>query len=115
MSTYSEKLKDPKWQKKRLEIFQRDNWQCKNCGSKEKTLNVHHCWYYYGKKDPWEYDDKSLVTLCENCHKDEEKMRESAEGDLLTVLRQGGYTWLDIYELTELVLNAGKKLRMDDM
>ena len=24
--SYSDKLKDPRWQRKRLEIFERDNW-----------------------------------------------------------------------------------------
>jgi hypothetical protein len=28
---------------------------------------VHHT-YYDGWKDPWDYDDESLRTLCENCH-----------------------------------------------
>jgi len=27
MSAYSEKLKDPRWQKKRLEVFQRDGFR----------------------------------------------------------------------------------------
>ncbi len=32
-----------------------------------KGLNVHHKYYVYGKK-PWEYEEKALVTLCEDCH-----------------------------------------------
>ena len=31
---YSEKLKDPRWQKKRLEILERDNFRCQYCGDK---------------------------------------------------------------------------------
>lgn len=32
-------------------------------------LNIHHNYYIQGLK-PWEYeDDKALITLCENCHK----------------------------------------------
>ena len=38
--TYLEKLKDPRWQKKRLEILERDGWKCMACGEKEKTLRV---------------------------------------------------------------------------
>jgi 5-methylcytosine-specific restriction endonuclease McrA len=30
--TYSELLKSPKWQKKRLEIMSRDKFTCKKCG-----------------------------------------------------------------------------------
>jgi len=67
MRKYSEKLKDPRWQKRRLEIFNRDNWTCQKCGSTTKTLNVHHKGYIYGL-DPWEYDDEYLVTVCEDCH-----------------------------------------------
>lgn len=63
---YSEKLRDPRWQKKRLEIFGRDNWTCVSCGCKDKPLNVHHL--TYRKCDPWEYPDELYQTLCEDCH-----------------------------------------------
>lgn len=46
--TYKEKLKDPRWQKKRLEIFDRDGWKCVECGDKDSTLNVHHIFYLSG-------------------------------------------------------------------
>lgn len=67
MSDYFEKLKDPRWQKKRLEIFERDGWRCKECYSKEKTLHVHHLFYLKGK-EPWEIPNGFLITLCEDCH-----------------------------------------------
>lgn len=63
--TYSEKLKDPRWQKLRLEVFQRDNFTCLACGSKDKTLCVHHL-EYNGR--PWEADMAMLETLCNDCH-----------------------------------------------
>jgi hypothetical protein len=63
--TYQDKLKDPRWQKKRLEILERDNWTCQCCGSKTKTLNVHHINY---KADPWEVENCDVQTLCEDCH-----------------------------------------------
>jgi hypothetical protein len=65
--SYSELLKDPRWQKKRLEILNRDNFQCRNCHSKIKTLHVHHQYYIKGN-DPWEYDDNALISLCDQCH-----------------------------------------------
>lgn len=65
--SYSEKLKNPRWQKKRLEIMKRDNFKCRLCGDTETTLNVHHLTYTNGN-DPWEYDNKELITLCEHCH-----------------------------------------------
>ncbi len=64
---YLEKLKDPRWQKKRLEIFKRDGWKCKSCGSADKTLHVHHLFYFRGK-EPWEINSGFLLTLCEDCH-----------------------------------------------
>lgn len=65
--TYSEKLKDPRWQKKRLEIMSRDGFQCINCSSKTSTLTVHHFYYISGRM-PWEYPDQSMATLCHDCH-----------------------------------------------
>lgn len=65
MKTYSEKLRDPRWQRKRLEIMQRDNFTCKRCGSTDKPLCVHH-WRYTG--EPWEIGNRDLDTLCDDCH-----------------------------------------------
>lgn len=64
---YLEKLKSPKWQKKRLEILERDNFSCRCCGNSESSLHVHHTKYIVNT-DPWEYENESLITLCENCH-----------------------------------------------
>lgn len=63
--SYSEKLKDPRWQRKRLEIMQRDNFKCKICCSGTTTLNIHHKSY---RGEPWEQDNSELETLCEDCH-----------------------------------------------
>jgi len=68
--SYSEKLKDPRWQKKRLRIFERDKWKCLDCGATDNTLHVHHLRYFNGA-DPWDYDDVHLATLCEKCHQNQ--------------------------------------------
>lgn len=65
--TYSEKLRDPRWQKRRLEILNRDGWACQFCGDKTNTLHVHHYFYHAGM-EPWESTELDLVTLCESCH-----------------------------------------------
>lgn len=65
--SYSELLKDPRWQKKRLEILNRDKFECRCCGRDDKTLQVHHIIYETGRK-PWEYNNDDLITLCEFCH-----------------------------------------------
>jgi 5-methylcytosine-specific restriction endonuclease McrA len=67
-SDFFAQYKSPLWQRKRLEIMERDNFKCCDCQSDDKTLNVHHKYYIYGKK-PWEYADGILITLCEDCHK----------------------------------------------
>lgn len=70
--TYSEKLKDPRWQKKRLQILDRDEWTCQWCGDKHSTLHVHHT--YYEKGDPWNTDENLLITVCEDCHSLEHRL-----------------------------------------
>lgn len=65
--TYKEQLLDPRWQKKRLKILERDNWECQYCGSNKKTLHVHHL-LYDSSKLAWECEDNCLSTLCEDCH-----------------------------------------------
>jgi 5-methylcytosine-specific restriction endonuclease McrA len=65
--TYSEQLKHPKWQKRRLEILDRAGFSCEGCGDKDKTLHVHHKIYHKGAM-AWEYEDRELVAFCESCH-----------------------------------------------
>ncbi len=67
MPSYSDLLKDPRWQRKRLEAMEADGFSCQMCSAKDKTLHVHHKWYL---KDmaPWDYVGDQLATLCEDCH-----------------------------------------------
>lgn len=74
MKTYSEKLRDPRWQKKRLEIMERDKFCCSRCTDNESTLNVHHHYYKRGAS-PWDYHQSALTTLCEGCHECVESMK----------------------------------------
>lgn len=74
-SEYSKKLLDPRWQKKRLEVLDRDNFQCQFCTTKTETLHVHHRKYFHGR-DPWDIDSKWLVTLCSGCHELESKQQQ---------------------------------------
>jgi len=62
---YSELLRDPRWQKRRLEVFQRDGWKCTFCESKDKPLHVHHLRY---SGAPWDSPESDLETLCCDCH-----------------------------------------------
>jgi len=72
--TYAEKLGDPRWQKKRLEIMKRDEFTCQKCGCKRRTLHVHH--KEYNGNDPWDYEDDKLIVLCNKCHENIDKKRE---------------------------------------
>jgi 5-methylcytosine-specific restriction endonuclease McrA len=65
--TYAEKLLDYRWQLKRQEILERDNYTCQRCSSDGCILQVHHL-HYYPKHEPWEYENEDLITLCDKCH-----------------------------------------------
>lgn len=66
--TYAEKLKDTRWQKKRLEVFSKNDFRCEVCGSSDETLHAHHKEYFKGR-EPWEYEARQLVCICATCHK----------------------------------------------
>jgi hypothetical protein len=65
--SYRELLLDPRWQRKRLEVLERDDWQCVSCGRRNANLQIDHKRYERGKP-PWDIDSKHLQTLCEKCH-----------------------------------------------
>jgi hypothetical protein len=67
MSEYSSKLRDPRWQRKRLEIFEAAKWKCEYCGEETKELHAHHLVYKKGHS-PWEYEDGEIIALCKDCH-----------------------------------------------
>jgi hypothetical protein len=54
--------------------MQRDNFKCRFCGSSTESLHIHHA-MYLPDKQPWEYDDPFLITVCHACHVDEERMK----------------------------------------
>lgn len=78
--TYIEKLRDPRWQKKRLEVMQRDEFKCQMCGCGDQTLHVHHRVYTRGK-EPWEYELDDFITLCVECHENTEWMIQHIKAD----------------------------------
>lgn len=99
--TYSEKLKDPRWQKKRLEIFQRDNFKCSCCSLDKTQLQVHHV-EYLPSFTPWEYPNDMLITLCETCHT-KEQHRFRHENLLLRSLKMKGFLADDILALSIII------------
>lgn len=111
MSNYSELLRNPRWQKKRLQILERDNWSCLICGDKDKTLHVHHKFYIKGRS-PWEYPDYYLSTLCHECHEEETRINKEESGILHDVVSRCGLhsqgissLAIALYELSKLSLS----------
>jgi len=88
---YGEKLKDPRWQKLRLQVFERDGWACRWCYAKKQTLAVHHLWYET-EAEPWEATPESLLTVCESCHQTEYDSRAKYEALLLEAIRRKGFS-----------------------
>lgn len=93
--SYAEMLKDPRWQKKRLEVMQRDGFRCQHCLSEDKPLQVHHLVYDKDKK-PWEYDNNQLITLCEDCHQDETEYSRYLYTDFQVFVRDFKLTGLSL-------------------
>jgi hypothetical protein len=84
---YPNKLRDPRWQRMRLEIMSRDEFRCQRCLDSKSTLHVHHR-YYLANKDPWDYPLEALVTLCEGCHEFETKYRREDERLLIRAMQE---------------------------
>ncbi|MGC4244537.1 MAG: hypothetical protein QM686_20380 [Herbaspirillum sp.] len=97
-TNYADKLKDPRWQKKRLEVMQRDHFTCQDCGDKETTLNVHHL--TYNGSNPWDTDINQLVTLCESCHESESTQIPEALQELNKTIKSIGMSMDVIYFLS---------------
>ena len=85
--TYAEKLKDPRWQKKRLEILSRDEWTCQYCGTTKHTLHVHH-FKYHSSGNPWECINEYLTTFCEDCHWIHENISSKNYDKILNAIRR---------------------------
>lgn len=102
--TYSEKLLDPKWQRKKTEIQMRDNFTCQKCQNTEKTLYVHHRYYIYGR-EPWDYPDDLLILLCKDCHDDEEWAKDVLH-DMPKVLAANGFFNTEMLEIIDDLISA---------
>jgi hypothetical protein len=110
LSSYAEKLRDPRWQRRRLEVLERDEWMCRSCFSTAKTLHVHHTRYV--GRDPWDTPPDLLVTLCESCH----EIRTLAERrlrELVANLPLGSLGW--VVKFAELLAGRADDMVVRDM
>lgn len=64
--------------------MQRDGFKCRDCGSADKTLQVHHC--FYEKGDPWNTGDEFLLTLCGECHEGRQEIEDGCRRALARIL-----------------------------
>lgn len=85
-SDYSKKLRDPRWQKKRLEILEAAQWKCEDCGDDKAELQVHHSIYIKGFQ-PWDYSQNTLMALCSSCHTARQQLDSIAKIRFACLLR----------------------------
>lgn len=97
---YKELLLHPRWQRKRLQVLDRDNFRCRVCGNEEENLQVHHI--IYQSNIPWDTDTKYLITLCQTCHEREESMKDF---DYYSLLCNSGITRL---QFSKMVIEVDK-------
>lgn len=101
-SEYYEKLKDPRWQKLRLQVFERDEWTCQDCKTKENMLTVHHKWYGTDM-EPWDYPFDALITLCQSCHNEEREAINWSVYQATHMLKVIGFTANDFLSLSHAI------------
>jgi len=85
---YADKLKDPRWQKKRLEVLNENEFTCYICANDKLTLHVHHRKYC---DEPWNIENKYLVVLCERCHNKEHKIKQKYIEKISEILKNEMY------------------------
>lgn len=112
---YAKKLLDPRWQKLRLEVYQRDNFKCQCCGATDKTLNAHHVQYRGDAEGPWDYPASMIVTVCEDCHADEHAgWRERDEFLLGCAFMAGARTNTEVADVAHFLLSIGEAIQYPD-
>jgi len=94
---YSDQLKSPKWQKKRLDILNLRGFKCEKCNCEENQLHVHHRFYLKNRK-AWEYDNDVFQVFCHICHENEHKKEDQKKFEISDI-------WLFFIQRYELVNN----------
>lgn len=107
--SYSEKLRDPRWQKLRLEIFERDNWKCCYCNDSATTLNVHHL--KYTQHLPHDEPKENLQTVCEDCHMIIEERKKISDTESIIFIKKLDKPG-DCHVRGFLVLNSAGSIRL---
>ena len=100
----SDQYRDPRWQRLRLRVFERDGWKCRMCNQDGKTLHAHHPVYRAFSEGPWDYEVDELVTVCEDCHEEEHETKNLGKSAmLLEFVKQGVWSEEDFLHYSVLV------------
>lgn len=89
------------WLETSKRIKARDHNTCQMCGCNDKPLSVHHL--YYGEDGSIKVPDSSLITLCEDCHLEQEDYKELCQQSIKELREQ--LTAFEIYNILEDVKN----------
>jgi hypothetical protein len=106
-SGYQKLLRDPRWQKKRLEVLEAAEWRCQDsqCNRDDLTLEVHHLYYIRGQK-PWEYPPDAFLALCSGCHTRRQTLERALKIEMMKALRYYSVDELELgfWELLDLII-----------
>lgn len=105
--SYSELLRHPFWQRKRLKILDRDNFTCLQCSDTLSNLQIHHN-YYEPNTLPWDYPDLCFETLCDLCHSKAEFYKWMQRKGFAALLKLE-LTVEDSREVTEMICRRVKE------
>lgn len=83
--TYAQQLRDKRWKRCAKAIRHRDNYRCVICSNHDCPLHVHHI-IYLPERLAWEYPDKLMITLCEECHEGRHEITKKLTDALLIKL-----------------------------
>lgn len=100
MDNFKDQYNSEKWEKKRREIYRRDNWHCRICDVTRVKLNAHHL-YYDKDKNIWDYDNECLVTLCDNCHDKIHDDLKKISGIIAFKIMKGEIDVLNLFPMAE--------------
>lgn len=98
---YADKLADPRWQRRRLEIYQRDHFTCQFCTDSRTTLAVHHLSY---RNNPWDVPLDQLKTVCIHCHAVIHRLEKHEILEIFKRHAENGKCWeVVVFTTTDLV------------
>ena len=111
---YTDKLRNPKWQRKRLQIFSLAGFRCEDCGREDMELHVHHC-DYVPNVEPWQYDRELLMCLCYACHEKRQKIENSIRVDVGKIARMMKPDELEtvMWDVCEVMANRWRKINAE--